>query len=943
MKALKLTICLFATLGLVLWATVNMAKPHPNKSNALLTIEAANDRPGPVEIKVEGKDVKGRSTVNTMVVWTGDDDSFSNKSLNIRKTTRTLRFTFMNGNAPSDNETFNRTLLIDYFLVNHLFYEAQNWQHTGAASPESQGCMNTSVRGRSVVLCENTGDWVEYVLHPGNPVRSNLTILLDDTLEPSMAETFRLDPDVARPLATVTDEFGNQSDFVENELWISTDDQGQLDEILNRWQGEVISFFDPWEFGVENLPPQYLVRINTTLANVSQLSEDLRLLNTEVSANLRVSSSAGLGLLAAGANEAVQGVKVGINWAGQPSSMFRDGISLEAPYGSQVGSTVYDSDAFTWPTHSVGSEQDIGVAEAWKLLETAGKLDNIVRIANLDLGFQIPDQDFPNGWTAVAMPSAPSLGSPSPIGNPWHGTICLSVMAAQPDNSYGSAGTAGPIAYPIMISIAPTNFSKAAALGKAKRKGAQIINMNYSAIVSGALDWSLHPFDQVTAGIRNAGILLFAPAGNNGRNVDAGAWFTPCENTGVICVGGLQWDSKRRHPDSNCGEGVDIYAPFTLWVGPTPNSPNNQIAVHCNGTSGSSPFAAGAAALIWAADPTLTADEVEDIFLNTAHTTPLMDVNRYVNARDGVEEALLRQNNPPFIEISMPQNNAIVSGLTRFEADAHDFEDGDPRVIWTSSLNGSIGEGELFMTDLDAGIHDITATATDSEGYSSSHSIKVNVIDEPLVVRIISIEPGTTIYQSQALFFTGESSDGFGPLPDSQVYWHLDGDTSQFATGHTAAIAGGELSIGGHTVTFVGKEGSVTAATSVSIQVEKNPAQNIPPTVFLNRPSNGDQFPANYVDSQNGKRYAEVTLCGHGEDPEDGYLVAEWFQKTGDSSFSPVVIYGYATSDSGGICPIIHLHLEDGSKTTYQIKCQVSDSDGATAEHEIAIDVFTIL
>jgi serine protease len=951
-----LSVYLCALIGLVASDTPGIAKTSSKPAKALLTIEAANDRPGPVEIWVEGCDVKGRPTVHTVLAWDGDNDTFSRSSLSIKKTTRTLRFTFMNANAPSESETPNRTMLIDYFTVNNLYYEAQNWQHAGAAVPESQGCRNATVRGRSVVLCENTGDWVEYRLHPGNPVRSKskLTIGVDDTLKPSMPETFRLDPDFPRPLARVTDEFGNESDFVENELWVSTEDQGVLDGILNRWQGEVVSFFDPGEFGIENLPPQYLVRINTTLANVRRLARHLRRLNPESSGKLRVSSSAGLGLLSAGAAEAIQGVQVGINWVGEPSSMFRDGVSLEAPHGTRVGGTIYDPNAFTWPSHSLDSEQGIGVAEAWKLLETAGKLNNTVRIANLDLGFQRPDQDYRNGWIALRMPSAPALGTPSPIQHPWHGTLSLSAMAAQPNNGYGSAGTAGPVAYPILISISPTNFSKAAALGKAKRHGAQIVNMNYYSIVPHTFDWSLHPFDQVTAGVRAAGILLFAPAGNDGRNVDAGnsgagqtfekAWFTPCENNGVICVGGLQWDSNRWHHSSNFGgQDVDIYAPFTLWLGPTPDSFSTQIATHVNGTSFSSPFAAGVAALIWAADPTLTADEVEHILFHTAHTTPYAIVNRYVNAHDAVEEALSHHNNPPFVEILMPRSNDIISGLTRFHADAHDLEDGDPSVSWTSSLTGPIGEGEVIMKDLDAGTHTITATATDSEGYTSSDTITVEVIDEPLAVRIISVAPGTTIYQSQALFLMGESSDGgSGLLPESQVAWYLDGDTTSFATGHTATIAGGELDLGDHTITFVGKEGSVTASTSISIQVQLDPTQNIPPTVFLNRPQNGDQFPANYVDSQNGKRYAEVTLCGHGEDPEDGYLVADWFQKTDAGGFSPVVVYGYATSDTSGLCPIIHLYLEGGSRTTYLIRCEVSDIDGATAQQEIDVEVFTI-
>src|SRR5690606_24486723 len=96
-------------------------------------------------------------------------------------------------------------------------------------------------------------------------------------------------------------------------------------------------------------------------------------------------------------------------------------------------------------------------------------------------------------------------------------------------------------------------------------------------------------------------------------------WVTPCENAGVICVGGRRANSTKRAVDSNYGaDQVDIFAPFTLWLGPDPSAPAN-TARTLNGTSFSSPFTAGVAALIWAANPGLSADQVEHALLTTAH------------------------------------------------------------------------------------------------------------------------------------------------------------------------------------------------------------------------------------------------------------------------------------------------------------------------------------
>lgn len=140
------------------------------QSQAVLVINASNDKPGPVvEIRVNGWDVQGNMTINEVLSWGADDNTFSNETVSIRKTTRILRLTFNNDlfGGPGD---LDRNAFIDYFMVNNILYEAENFDRTGGLDPLFPGCTGAMVSGRMVADCGNQGDWVEYDLHPGNPV-----------------------------------------------------------------------------------------------------------------------------------------------------------------------------------------------------------------------------------------------------------------------------------------------------------------------------------------------------------------------------------------------------------------------------------------------------------------------------------------------------------------------------------------------------------------------------------------------------------------------------------------------------------------------------------------------------------------------------------------------------------------------------------------------------
>lgn len=719
------------------------------------------------------------------------------------------------------------------------------------------------------------------------------TVSVDPTVRPSVPTLPGLEDGVPRPLASIRDAKGNQADFVENELVIATDDSAALGAFLARWQGSVLKTFDPATAGLSGVSKQYLVRVRADTADTSKLSANLRALDKDSRGALLVSSAAAHKLLAAAAQEQVGGLAIGVNWVSK-GDLFTDKATAEAPAGDSISGTAYTINAFNWPHLKIGGTQDIGVAEAWRALELAGKLGNKVKIAILDMGFQ-PNNDFPSGWIALSnVPLVNPIGTENLLscsgGNPcpWHGTAVVHAAAGLPDNSYGAAGSAGPVADLVLVFTSYDYFTVIGALTQARIAGARIINMSFSAPVPAALAWTALPLEAATRAIRLSGALLFASAGNDGKNVEAEdcfivcweeTWWVPCESGGVICVGGLAWDSKNRASGSNYSsddggdsdQDVEIFAPFTLWVGPDPDNPAN-YARKISGTSFSSPFAAGVAALIWAAKPSLSAGEVEDILKDTAHTSPDPKVKKYVNALAAVQQVL--GNIPPNVQIISPSGGSVQVGMeSRLEAAVTDFEDPFPccTVTWSSSVEGSLGSGRTVdYTFTTLGPRTITATATDSGGATSSVSVSVNVVNTPPTVAISSPYSGQQFFRGVNYTLRGVSYDPNEPgyqLACSSMVWK-DGSTT-LGTGCDLSV--GFASNGDRTLTLTGTDshgGSGSASVNISVI---DPPANLPPVVNITSPQNGITIGPDQV----------VKLSGSASDPEGGAVTLTWDVTTG--------------------------------------------------------------
>ena len=716
--------------------------------------------------------------------------------------------------------------------------------------------------------------------------RTPVALTVDTTLTPPVAALPALGGS-PRPVAVLEDADGTAAAFVADELWLSTDDRDSVDALLARWNGTLLLELDPADAGVGGLPPQYLIRIDAALADAAGLAADLTTLDPEATGSGAVSSAEGLGLLAASAREAVLGHTVGVNWIGDGADIGTQSVAdktlAEAPTGPTLGGVAYTPNPFAWPTHDVGSPQDIGVAEAWRALDAAGRLlPGSVGVAILDMGFQ-PDADMPAGF--IAMSNVPFV---DPIGTenllscggpcPWHGTNVASAAFAVPDNGFGSAGPAGPVADPVLVFTSYDFFTSVAALIEARALGARIANMSYSAPVPYYFAVSVLPFEAATVALRASGMLLFAAAGNDDKNVDAEArdpvfgiglgfestWHTPCENAGVICVGGVAPNSLSRDGDSNFGaEQVDLFAPYTLWLGPDPDAPANVVR-RKSGTSFSSPFAAGVAALVWAADLDQSASDVEDALLDHAKTSPDDEVGRVVDALGAVRSVL--GNVPPTIDVVRPSpgDELDLNATVFFDANVTDFEDGIACcvVTWTSNVDGQLGTGRgTSSTFTTVGPRTITITAVDAQGAQAIATIPVSVVNTAPTVDVTKPVPEDDVFQGASTVLRGTSFDLNEPgatLACSALTWTSSnpGDGDFPVTGCEVQVVFGTL--GARTLTLTGVDPQGALATDTAVVTVLDPPPDLPPSVLITSPEN---FQSVQTDEQ-------ITLTGDVTDPE---------------------------------------------------------------------------
>jgi subtilisin family serine protease len=204
-----------------------------------------------------------------------------------------------------------------------------------------------------------------------------------------------------------------------------------------------------------------------------------------------------------------------------------------------------------------------------------------------------------------------------------HGTHVAGIVAAGRDNGVGINGVAPPGTRLMILRTVPNGDERdkdvANAIRYAADNGAHVINMSFGKGYSP----QKAAVDEAVRYAESKGVLLVHAAGNEGEDLNTSRNFpTPrfldgSEARTWIEVGASSWEGPERLAASfsNYGKGrVDVFAPGSQILSTVPGGGYERNS----GTSMAAPVVSGVAALLMSYFPTLTAQQVKQVILESA-------------------------------------------------------------------------------------------------------------------------------------------------------------------------------------------------------------------------------------------------------------------------------------------------------------------------------------
>jgi len=301
----------------------------------------------------------------------------------------------------------------------------------------------------------------------------------------AMTDDERKVPAGGKRIGTIAPENGLPVQIALDELIFYPRDEQQLKDFLRDTKGKVIEAAEAPKGSKR--PPPVLVSVGKRGSDVRHLAQ-LRALYGEDTAKLLASSEEALHVYASVLEHRVRGYVAGVNprlqLMGAPTT--RDGPV--APSGPAIDVMSADPNVCPPPF----ADDLFGIQRAWSYVTLFERDSARIPIAFLDMGFA-PNWDFRGFPSSIPQRSLEdgtsgpgSAAGPPTVGNSffgptsWHGTGVVTTGAGVLNNGFGSAGTGGQVAEPMLYKTGLRSYAFELGTGMrlAVDDGATVINIS---------------------------------------------------------------------------------------------------------------------------------------------------------------------------------------------------------------------------------------------------------------------------------------------------------------------------------------------------------------------------------------------------------------------------------------------------------------------------------
>ncbi len=758
-------------------------------------------------------------------------------------------------------------------------------------------------------------------------------------------------------VALVRDQKGVVSAFVDDEI-VVRNDPAAVAALVSKYKARVVRQIKVNMISTDGKPLPPAQTTPTTVLQIDATASPLRLeeeaLAIKALGTHTFSTQKAANLAAILAHERAAGRNVHLYVLGEAA-----GFTTSSKEQADLNGV---SDAYRWPEFD---------HRAWQYVAAAG-VKMHPTIAIIDGGFWLNSKGIPCGYAIDSlcqvtgspagrsdlpafMIEGDATGGSGTAGGenpatctggsscPWHGNKSASVAVGAVNNGTGAAGMGGPVAIPMLIKTDTSIPETVAAIEAAVSHGASIISISSTADCnSWCQTWYTITGSSTSSpnGAMESVILVVAAAGNDSQDAgDANAW--PCTAFALssayspLCVGAMYSapDNNGYFTEmygggssySNYGHNVQIWAPTNIHTMPDGSS-NGALTYH-DGTSASTPYVAGVAALMKAVNPSLTGPQLASILIangqqciSSAYPSDLPQDGVLIYPLQAVLAANSGKSVAPEITITSPKSGdkvgQAVFQAVIFTASVENIFDGkwpnppvngacpEPPsmgsagrplgpVVWTSSAKDDVPMGQgasiryVFSPTAKPGKRTIKATVTNAQGLSASNEITVDYepqIGAPNVV-IMYPPPGATV-PAGTIPVRGyaKSAAGLGDVSCDELQWQKGIAATPIKS---TAVEGGVFGECGAQVPFAaGKSSQTLKLTAKDVTGKVGEADE---TLTIAPASNGTSL--SIVDPADNESFllysgqsVAIGLSAHAENPPS----------------SPVYTWSWSPAGAGG-------------------------------------------